>query len=367
MTRVLVVRPDRLGDVLLSTPVFEALKRHYPASHLTVMVRPAIAPLLRGSPFVDEVMTYEPEGRHRGFRGFFRLAREIRSGGFRVGVVLKSQARVAMALLMAGVRTRVGPLSKLHSFLVFNRGVRQRRSLVEMHEADYNLQLLRRLGVRVYSRTIATGAAVTEEARIRAQAFLAPRAGEKVSPRRWVAIHPGMGGSALNWPEPDYSALARELMTEPDTGVVITAGPLEKDLLGRFEAALGAESRPDSAIVRFFLGQEIEELAGLYSQIQVLVAPSTGPLHLAVALGKRVVSFYPAIRVQSAMRWGPYVSDESRASVFVPDAFCGQEFKCRGPVCHAFPCMQSIGVSPVAEQVRSHLAAETLSLGAEGR
>ena len=70
--------------------------------------------------------------------------------------MLQSQWRIALALFLASFRYRVGPLSKPHSFLFYNRGVRQRRSHVEMHEADYNLQLLRRLGIRVGTRNVPT-------------------------------------------------------------------------------------------------------------------------------------------------------------------------------------------------------------------
>ena len=57
--KILVVRPDRIGDVVLSTPVFEVLKRHYPRAHLTVMVKEAVVPLVRGLPSVDDVLVYD--------------------------------------------------------------------------------------------------------------------------------------------------------------------------------------------------------------------------------------------------------------------------------------------------------------------
>jgi ADP-heptose:LPS heptosyltransferase len=111
--------------------------------------------------------------------------------------------------------------------------------------------------------------------------------------------------------------------------------------------------------VIFFQGDErisIDFLGGLFSWTQLVVAPSTGPLHLGVALGKPVVSFYPPIRVQSALRWGPYLADESRASILVPEVYCGQEFECRGNLCHYFPCMRSITVTQAIEEVQRQLS-----------
>src|SRR5690606_21287429 len=113
-------------------PVFEVVKKHYPRSHLTVMVRESVAPLLRGLPWIDEVLVYDPDRKHHGVRGFRLLIAQIRKRGFRIAVVLQSEARLAAAVFFARIRYRIGPFSKLHSFFFYNRGVRQRRSQVEM-------------------------------------------------------------------------------------------------------------------------------------------------------------------------------------------------------------------------------------------
>jgi ADP-heptose:LPS heptosyltransferase len=88
-------------------------------------------------------------------------------------------------------------------------------------------------------------------------------------------------------------------------------------------------------------------LAGLQSLASLVIAPSTGPLHLAVALGRRVVCFYPNIPVQSPKRWGPYFSsgyDETRASVLVPDVDSD---------------MSRIPVEKVLSEAMRHLSEET--------
>jgi heptosyltransferase-3 len=349
--RILVVRPDRIGDVILSTPVFEVIKRHYPNSKLTVMVQAQVAPLLEGLASVDEIMIFDPDGKHAGFRGFFRLLRDVRVKRFRIAVVLQSTFRVALAVLLGRVRYRVGPLSRLHSFLFFNRGVRQRRSQVEMHEADYNLQLLRKLGIRVGARNVPTAVYVSDEEREKARKFLT--AGGWNGEESLIAVHPGMGGSALNWPETHYLDLLRALVRE-GRRVVLTGGPSEAELLNRVAEALGPLK--DKVIV-YIAGKQagIGALAGIFSWAAVVVAPSTGPLHVAVALKKPVVTFYPPIRVQSAIRWGPYLREEARASILVPEVYCGEDFRCRGNLCNYFPCMKTITVAEALEKVNSHI------------
>ena len=106
--RILVIRADRLGDVILSTPVFEVIKRHYPKAHLTVMVQEAVAPLIRGLPSVDEVVIYEPSGAMRVYGYLEPFARD-RARKFRIGIVLQTQWRFALAIFLARIRFRIGP------------------------------------------------------------------------------------------------------------------------------------------------------------------------------------------------------------------------------------------------------------------
>lgn len=348
--KILIVRADRLGDVILSTPVFEVLKRHYPHAQVTVLVREAVAPVMRGLASVDRVMIYDPQGKHHGFGGFFRLLKEIRGERFRIAVILQSQFKIAAAVFFAAIRYRVGPLSKVYSFVLYNRGARQHRSQVEMHETDYNLQLLRRLGIRVGTRNVPVKTSLSEIARMTARDWLEKKGWDSSQPL--IAVHPGMGGSALNWPEHHYSELIKALLRE-GRQVVITGGPEEGALVTRVRDALGNLVSPMKDRVWCWAGPgigPIDELAGLLSHVSLMVAPSTGPLHLAVALGKPVVTFYPPIRVQSAVRWGPYLRDETRASILVPETFCGEDFKCRGILCNYYPCMKGITVNQALEQ-----------------
>lgn len=353
--RILIVRPDRIGDVILSTPVISVIHRNYPEAKLTFMVQPSIVPLVEGIAGVSATMTYEPGGRHRGFAGFRRLVAEIRRGRFRIIIALQTEWRLALAILFSGVRYRVGPWSKLHSYLVYNRGVRQRRSEVEMHEADYNLQLLRKIGIRMGARPAATAVSVPAGARAQAGEWLTRQGFRDGAPL--VIVHPGMGGSALNWPEAHYSDLIRRLLAD-GTQVLVTAGPADRSVLDQVLSPFVGGAAPGLMVLRPEEGHPVGFLAALMEKAQVIIAPSTGPLHVAVALGKRVVTIFPPIRVQSAIRWGPYLpqdKDEKLASVLNPEVYCGEDFKCRGAECHYYPCMRTVMPLQAHEEVMKHL------------
>jgi lipopolysaccharide heptosyltransferase II len=349
--RILVVRPDRLGDVILSTPVFEVIKNHYSRCRLTVMVRAEHVPLIQGLPFIDEIMIFDPLGAHAGFRGFKRLTRELREKKFRVAITLQGNLKIAAAIFFAPILHRVGPLSKMYSFFFYNRGIRQSRSQVEMHETDYNLQLLRRLGIRISTRTVDTKVHFSQETLKAATQWL--QDAKYDSKKELIAIHPGMGGSALNWPENYYGDLIRALVKE-GRQVLITGGALDFAMIERLKSFIGV----DASKVMFYGGPvsaPVDFLGALFSHASLVIAPSTGPLHVAVALGKRVVTFYSPVRVQSAIRWGPYLKDESKASVLVPEVYCGQEFHCLGSLCNYYPCMKTLTVNHVLNEIKVQL------------
>lgn len=357
-TKILVIRPDRLGDLVLSTPVFEALKRHYRDGQVYALVRDVAVPVVEHNPHLAGVVAYGPDSVHSGFFGFWRLVRELRTYRFDIAITLQVGFTVTLAMLLAGIRCRIGPYSKWYSFFAFNRGTRQSRSAVEMHEADYNLALLQRLGIQVSSRKLDPTIVVDAQAKERMHSFL--REIKIADGKAFVVVHAGMGGSALNWPERYYSDLVRRL-TGQGVRVILSGGFHEKSLLERVLRAV-KDQQPEN-LVQTFIGSNstsgLSDLIALLSMAQVTVAPSTGPLHIAAALGRRTVSFYPPIKVQSPTRWSPYSSDQNKHDVLVPDVLCGQDFKCAGRRCEFYFCMERLSVDEAVQRVLRQLADAT--------
>jgi len=342
-----VIRPDRLGDVILSTPVFEALKEKFSDAEITALVQANVRPLLDGLSHLDHVWEYDATG---GLQGLSVLTSKLREGSFDIAVVLQSNWKIAVAVFLAGIPVRIGPLSKPHSYLFYNRGLRQHRSRVECHEAEYNLGLLESLGITVAKRKFPVRVFLAEETRASARTWLTEKGWNPDAPL--IAVHPGMGGSALNWPEEYYLELVKRL-AESDKQILVTGGPSEGSILEKYKNL-------SSGKIITYGGKETRDLsflAGLFSAAHVVVAPSTGPLHVAVAVGCRVVTFYPPIRVQSAKRWGPYVQDPGRASIFVPAVRCEETFACPKALCKSDPCMRSLSVENAFNEVERQLAA----------
>lgn len=289
VNNILVVRTDRLGDVLLTTPLSTALKKQFPMAHITWLVKPYTAPLLDQNPDVDRVII------DRGQR-MSDLIAELRAYSFDAAIVAYPRWRAAWSLWRAGIPQRIGPVSKWYS-LFFNRRIYQHRSRGEKHEADYNLELLSPFGIafKRYPTRFVLSPAEREKARKTLESF-------RITFKKPVVIlHPGSGGSSARWPLSHFMQLGDRLQSF-GCDVVVTSGPGEDyqykmiDNMHRIPVFIAAGS------------VNLREFSAILSCGNLMVSNSTGPLHIAVALAVPTVSVYSALVTCHPKRWGPYPS-----------------------------------------------------------
>jgi ADP-heptose:LPS heptosyltransferase len=318
---ILVTRTDRLGDVILATPVLRHLRLKHPEARIYFLVNPAWASVLA---FGSEVrLILDDPGL-----GVEKLSQTLREYRFDLAYILKDEARVSKAIKRAGIPKRVGPYSSLRSFFLFNKGKLQRRSRCEMHEAEYNLDLVdARMPALTPEALPRAWITTSPEARIRALEFLAKSG---LQEKKFWVIHPGSSGSARYIPQQHLYDLANRLIRRGDR-VVISGGPAELQVLMEFKKAV-----PEVTL----LGPEeqvgLDGMAEVYRLARAVVAHGTGPLHLAAAVQTPVLAIFPPLFVLSEKRWGPLVSPRS---VWTPSVLCPEKFKCRGEKCRFYDCM----------------------------
>lgn len=285
--KYLIVRTDRVGDVLLTTPLNAAIWAADPEAQIAWLVRPYTAPLLEKNPDIHQILS-DKGGSTAA------LAQELKTHQFDVAIVAYPRWRVVWALWKAGIPMRIGPASKWYSIL-FTHRIWQHRSEGKKHEADYNLELLAPLGIPF--RRYPTQFFLTAEEKQQARKTLESH---RISFRKPVVIlHPGSGGSSARWPLTRFMELGDRLQ-EQGCDVVVTGGPGEDyqymmiDNMRRIPVFIAAGS------------VSLRELGALFSVSQLVVSNSTGPLHMAVALGVPTVSVYSPIPTCHPQRWGPY-------------------------------------------------------------
>ncbi|TLY22345.1 MAG: glycosyltransferase family 9 protein [Nitrospirae bacterium] len=326
---ILLVRPDGIGDEILSLPVATALRRVMPGARLSFLSSAYAAPALAHHPDLDEVLTVTGQERLGELVRLFRR-------GVDAAIFLKPFRRLMTAAWLAHVPLRVGTGYRWYSFLL-NRRVYEHRSDFSRHESAYNLGLLRGLGLSPGEVT-APRLVVTDEEQGWARAFL----GE--SSRLRVVVHPG-GFSSRLWKPVHYRDLVLRL-AQAGREVQLTGNAAERD---KFRRDTGVSQWPDG--VRNLMGVlTIRQLMAVIAESHAVVSLATGPMHLAAALGVPTVSIFDPRRNNSPTRWQPL----GTGVVLKPEVPTCE--KCIYEACPYWDCLDRITVETVEERITQALA-----------
>ena len=145
--RFLVARIDRIGDVVLSTPLPREIKKKYPDSYVAVLVKNYTKDIYLNNPNVDEIITYDNPDKTE--KSFWKLVSEIKKYKFSHAFMLLPNEKLNYVLFAAGIKYRVGVGHKLYQFLTFSKYVDRKKYIPLRHEADYCLDMVRKIGVNV--------------------------------------------------------------------------------------------------------------------------------------------------------------------------------------------------------------------------
>lgn len=337
--RILVVRTDRLGDVILTLPMLAVLRARYPDAWLGMLLSRYTGEIVRNHPYVNAFLWYDEAGKPRPSSD---LIAEIRAQRFDTVFLVHPTPRLAWIMACAGIPQRIGTGYRYYSVLMTHR-VFEHRKDAKHHELEYNLRLLGALdpGIRTEGLKPDFGLRLQPEAVTRVASLLAsngPGGNEA-----FAVIHPGSGGSARDWPLARFGALGAMLAERHNIRILVTGGAGEAAAVN----AVVNDAGPRAISLAGMLS--LPELAALYARAAVVVANSTGPLHLAAALGTPVVGIYPQLTPMSPARWGPY-TDVKR--VLVPERPADCRLCRKGERC---VCIDSITPDQVYEATQSFL------------
>ena len=323
--KILLVRPDGIGDQILCLPVATALRRLLPHARIGFLSSAYAAPVFDHHPDVDEVVAMTGQ---ESLRALTRLFRD----GIDAAIFLKPFRRLMMAAWVARVPLRVATGYRWYSVFA-NRRVYQHRSDFSRHETDYNVGLLAGLGLDA-GAAVRPSLALTQVERQsgirRTAAVPAPR----------VVLHPG-GFAARRWQGAHYWDLAYQL-TRAGFGVVLTGTAAERE---RCYAERGARSEMSGLLD--LMGQlGVRELMGVIGSSHAIVSGATGPAHMAAALGVPTVSLFDPRRNNLPTRWRPL----GTGVVLTPDVPTCE--KCIYEACPYWDCLDRIDSNLVLQHLQ---------------
>jgi len=352
--RILVVRLDGLGDVLMTTPAIRALAgAGRPARReITLLTSPAGAALTPLLPEVDATIVAEPpwlkpgEGSHRpadqDAADIELLAERLREGRFDGAVICTVQSQSAlpsaMLCLMAGIPLRLAH-ARENPYRLLTDWIPDPEPLAPVrHEVRRQLDLVAAVGATIEDEHLSVRVPPAASRLIRE---LLPAMGIEPGDR-WVVVHPGASAPSRRYPIEAFARVVAALVHEHDVRVVLAGGPDDMDAVAELQAA----GRPGSVPVAGVL--DLAHLAALLAVAPVFIGNNSGPAHLAAAVGTPVVDLYALTNLQHAP-WG------------VPSRVLAHDVPCKGcrksvcPVGH-HACLRGVAPASVVAAALALLA-----------
>ncbi len=368
-SRILLIKPSAVGDVVHTLPVLEKLRRRYPQARIDWLITPENADLVRGHPAVSNLLLFarkefSKEGRKlSATASLLHLISEIRAAKYEMVIDLHGQLRSGLFTLVSGAPVRIGfekpvrrgpsvfqgkPLGNIPkrgwagaregSWLAYNYRIPIRT--LEVHAVDRYLWVAECLGLDKEPPVFNLPAPPEAEARI------AGHLKAHAQPGRPIAILvPGTMWETKHWRADGFAGVARGL-AEMGFAPVLIGSKAEQALNRRV-----CEQAPGTTD---FTGQtSLAEAVALLRRAAVVVTNDSGAMHIAAALGRPTVSIFgPTNPVQV----GPYGQPDSVVRLDLPCSPCNYRLLAQCPNGHA--CMRDLSTETVMEKVKAVLAAK---------
>ncbi len=285
--RVLIVMMSAIGDAVHVLPVVTALKRAWPATRLSWVLQPAPGALVRGHRAVDELLLFE---RASGWRAFPALARTLRSCRFDLVLDLQVYLKAGLITALARAPIKLGydrARARDLNWLFTTHTIPPHPT---QHTQDEFFEFLGALGVP--HEPVEWGLGPWLEERAWQREFLAR------FDRPIAALVPGSSAAQREWLPERWAAVADVLYEDYGLQPVLVGGRSPREL--HAERTIVTESR---APVISTLGIPLRQLVGVLDASVLVIAVNTGPLHMAVALDRPVISL---MGHNNPKRVGPY-------------------------------------------------------------
>jgi len=281
--RLLIRGTNWVGDAVMSVPALKEIRRIFPNARIILLVRPWVRDVYSAADFVDEILLYDKQERHSGWKGMRLLVSELRARRFDMAILLQNAVEAAWIAYWARIPLRLGYRRDGRGILL-THPVRIEPAVRKLHQVYYYLGILAGAGLlegtpwesedwRAGGIAVPVGASDRQAAR----AMLHDHG--VMAGRPIVGLNPGASyGGAKRWPAERFAALADALAERCEAQIVIFGAPAERHVAERVAAQM--VSRPVILAGRTTLGH----LMGLIRECDLFITNDSGPMHLAAAL-----------------------------------------------------------------------------------
>jgi lipopolysaccharide heptosyltransferase I len=300
--RILIIKPSAIGDVVHALPVLNLLRRRWPEAHVSWLVTPACAGVLERHPMLDEVIRFERKEFGKGWRSpraaaeLVRFTRDLGRRKFDLVIDLQGLFRSGWLAFATGAPYRVGPANAREGAWLFYTH-RVPTGTPEQHAIERYLTIAQAVGCERGPAEFPF--AVDDDDR----AYVA-----RLTPARYAVLMPGANWLTKQWPVERFAALVAPLRERFGLESVVAGGPDTAHLAEKIPATANLAGRTN-----------LRQLVALLEKASLVVANDSGPMHIAAALGRPLVTpFGPT----NPVRTGPYRRLDSVLRVAIPCSPC---------------------------------------------
>jgi lipopolysaccharide heptosyltransferase I len=291
--RIALIKPSALGDIIHSLPVLSALRRRFPAAHITWIVNRSYELLLRGHPDLDEVMPFDRSRSAAGLRaallGYTHFCRRLHQQQFDLVVDLQGLLRSAVMAAATRAPRRVGLSTAREGATWFYTDMVPVANFNAIHAVDRCWLVAKAFGIGDAPKEFKVPMSAADHAW--AEQVLAD------CPRPWIMTGVGSRWQTKRWPVEHFITLLRKAQ-ERFGGTAVFVGGWDEQSLAR-----KVVRRLRGSVCDLTGRTLLPQLAAVLKRADVMIANDTGPLHLAAALGRPVVAPYTCTKV---LLNGPY-------------------------------------------------------------
>lgn len=330
--KVCLIKPSSLGDVVHALPVLSALRSHWLDAQFSWVIHRGLRGLVEGHPALERVILFD-RGRLRPRPGALpaigALFGELRRPGFDLTIDLQGLLRSGLMAAATRAKVRAGfAESREGSGRFYTHRIAANPD--RPHAVDRLLEVARAFGARVESPRFEVPVGSED------QAWAAERLA--AVPRPVLAVNLGARWLTKRWAPASFAAVARRAASSHGAGIVVLGAPEDRPLVQEFQKALGLPC------LDLCGATSLKQLAAVSGRADLFLSNDTGPLHLAAAMGTRVVGVYTCTRPE----WtGPYGDRAVVVTTRVPCA--GSCVK----TCNHFSCLNELSVERVSTAVES--------------
>lgn len=310
---ILLSRTDSIGDVILTLPMAGLLKKYFPDCRIIFLGRNYTKDVIACSGFVDEFISYDELTAMSPAEQITK----IKALQLTHCVHVFPRRKIAKLMKKAAVPSRIGTTNRAFHWATCNRMVALSRKKSDLHESQLNIKLLNPLGIEetlsLQELSEYYDFKVKDEVPLETLQLLVP--GKKA-----VILHPKSQGSAREWGLENFGRLAK-LLSDEGHVVFVSGTDKEKPLLKPL-----LDAHPE--IIDITGKLSLSQFIAFINKAAALVAASTGPLHIAAALGKCAVGLFPSQRPMHPGRWMPVGTNAHVVMMKEHCTKCGNTYSC---------------------------------------